>query len=338
MNAPRFWWGKSYGIIGMLARLIAFGYALVAKKRMQQEPKYEAKIPVVCVGNFVVGGAGKTPFCIALFKLLKEKGFTPVFLTRGYGGQQREPIQVEIQHHDANQVGDEALLLAKVGSTVVAEDRGKGAELATQIGGDIIIMDDGFQNPNLKKDVAIVLIDSKFGIGNSRCLPAGPLRAPLDVQIQKTDILVVIGDGERADEVIQNCSQHGITTLHAEIKPINIGQLKDVAILAFAGIGHPQKFFDTLKEKSLNVIHEIGFPDHHVFKSGEIRDMLNIAEQESLTLVTTAKDYARLLGIDNEHAVKLREQTKVLEVEMELVDSQTFVSKLVDLLGTKITK
>ena len=215
---------------------------------------------------------------------------------------------------------------------------GKEQSWLSQIGGDIIIMDDGFQNPSMKKDVVIVLIDSKFGVGNSRCLPAGPLRAPLDVQIQKTNILVAIGNGEKADEVIQSCFQHGITTFHTEIKPINIGLLKDVSILAFAGIGHPQKFFDTLKENSLNVIHEIGFPDHHVFKSGEIRNMLNIAEQESLTLVTTAKDYARLLGIDNEYAVKLREQTKVLEVELKLADSQSLITKLAELLGMKITK
>ena len=335
VNAPRFWWGKTYGILGMLSLLIAFVYGKIAGARMQKEPTNVADVPVICIGNFVVGGAGKTPFCIMLFEILKSNGFTPVFLTRGYGGNQTEPLQVESRTHTAKLVGDEAILLAKVGATIVAKDRGKGAELATKIGGDIIIMDDGFQNPSLKKDASIVLVDSDVGVGNGRCIPAGPLRAPLDVQVNKTDILVVVGSGESAEEVIQIANRYGKKPFYTEFKPTNSKQFNETPILAYAGIGHPQKFFDTLKNENLNVIHEIGFPDHHNYKNGEMKNLLTIAEQESLTLVTTAKDQARLAGIDGDTAAELLKKSQVLEVEMELKDTNALVSQVMKLLDAK---
>ena len=260
---------------------------------------------------------------------------TPVFLTRGYGGNQTEPLQVETRNHTAKLVGDEAILLAKVGPTIVSKDRGKGAELVTNIGGDIIIMDDGFQNPSLKKDVSIVLVDSNVGVGNGRCFPAGPLRAPLDVQVNKTDILVVVGSGESAEEVIQIANRYGKKPFFTEFKPTNSKQFNETSILAYAGIGQPQKFFDTLKNENLNVIHEIGFSDHHNYKNGEMKNLLTIAEQETLTLVTTAKDQARLAGIDGDTAAELFNKSQVLEVEMELKDSDALVSQLMKLLDAK---
>ena len=332
IKAPNFWWKNSFGILGMLSQLIGSVYGFIAGKRMQREPTNVVNVPVICVGNFVVGGAGKTPFCIMLFKLLKDMGYSPVFLTRGYGGQQQDPVQVNRDHHTADQVGDEAILLASVGPTVVAKDRGMGAEYATTVGADFIIMDDGFQSPNLKKDLSIVLIDSNFGVGNGRCLPAGPLRAPLEVQISKTDLLVVVGSGENADEVLERASKAKIATVDADIKPLNTEQLSGLPILAYAGIGHPQKFFDSLINCGLNVVHGVGFADHHRYKNGEIKKLLKIAEQESLTLVTTAKDYARLAGLTGENVAMLQEQSKVFEVEMVLTDSESLRTMLKQML------
>src|SRR5947199_2834355 len=184
MQAPRFWWDKPGALAALLSPFASI-YGAVAARRLEQ-PGAHAGIPVICVGNPTVGGAGKTPTALAIARLLIEAGERPYFLTRGYGGKFGGPVLVEAAH-TAVQVGDEPLLLARVAPTVVAADRAAGAQLARENGASVIVMDDGFQNPSLAKELSILVIDGARGIGNGRVLPAGPLRVPLEPQLDRAD-------------------------------------------------------------------------------------------------------------------------------------------------------
>lgn len=176
MNAPDFWWTEERTWQSTLLSPLSSLYGHFAAKRFQYNPRYKAKKPVLCIGNFTAGGTGKTPFAIALNTLLKDAGHTPGFLLRGYGGTYKGPLLVEQSKYCAEEVGDEALLLARKGPTVICADRAAGAKLLEKQDISVIIMDDGYQNPSLHKDYSIVLLDAKTGIGNGKCIPAGPLR------------------------------------------------------------------------------------------------------------------------------------------------------------------
>lgn len=196
-TAPDFWWKPGQTLASWLLSPAGWIYGLVSGRRMLKKPKAKSRLPVICVGNFVVGGTGKTPFAIELSYRLQEEGLRPGFLLRGYGGKAKGPLLVDASMHDADVVGDEALLLARYGPTVIAADRPSGARLAEQQPIDVLLMDDGFQNPALAKDLSLVLVDCSVGFGNGKCLPAGPLRAPAAKQIVKADCLVLVGEGMR---------------------------------------------------------------------------------------------------------------------------------------------
>jgi tetraacyldisaccharide 4'-kinase len=253
-----------------------------------------ASIPVVCVGNPIAGGAGKTPAAIEIARLLLLGRRRPVFLTRGYGGRLKGPVQVDLKKHTAGDVGDEPLLLARSAPCVVARDRVQGAEFAAKLG-DVIVMDDGFQNPSLKKNMALLVIDSDQGIGNGLCIPAGPLRAPVEDQLKRADAVIVIGEGTETGFLSR---RKKLPVLAARLVPDAkvTGTLKGRRVLAYAGIGRPQKFAGTLKALGADVVRLAAFPDHHVFTAAEARALLDDAARDDLTLVTTEKDFARLTG------------------------------------------
>src|SRR4051812_5054707 len=190
MKAPRFWWDKPGAMAALLAPIASL-YGAVAARRLS-EAGARAGTPVICVGNLTVGGAGKTPAAMAIARLLIEAGEQPYFLTRGYGGRLAGPVVVETGH-SAVQVGDEPLLLARVAPTIVAANRVAGAKLAREKGASVVVMDDGFQNPSLVKDLSILMIDGGRGIGNGRVLPAGPLRVPLEPQLDRADAILFVG-------------------------------------------------------------------------------------------------------------------------------------------------
>ena len=294
MHEPAFWYRPSSWISRLLMPLGAL-YGLVAGQRLQRQG-FDAGIPVLCVGNYHVGGAGKTPMVLALTKMLRDLGETPVVLSRGYGGRLRGPIKVDPERHAAADVGDEPLMLARTVSVVVARDRIGGVALARSQGASVILMDDGFQNPAIAKDASLIVIDSDRGLGNGRVFPAGPLRAPLPPQLERTDALIVVGDGAAAKTVAAAIAARGKPVLSAHLRAdeASLAQLRGKSVLAFAGIGDPIRFFRTLRANGIEVIRERAFADHHPFSKSEIETLITEAKRDALTLVTTEKDLARL--------------------------------------------
>jgi len=294
MREPDFWYRPPSWISLLLSPLGAL-YGLVAGLRLQR-PGFAAGIPVLCVGNYHAGGAGKTPVVLALGQLLRELGETPVVLSRGYGGRLQGPVKVDPARHVAADVGDEPLMLAPSLPVVVARDRIDGVALARSQGASVILMDDGFQNPAIAKDCSLIVIDGDRGIGNGGVFPAGPLRAPLRQQLIRTDGLIVVGDGSAADAVAAAVTARGGLVLHAHLTPDPgaVARLAGRRVLAFAGIGDPARFFRTLRRSGIEVSAQRIFPDHHPFSKTEIDTLLAEAQRDGLTVVTTEKDLARL--------------------------------------------
>ena len=294
MREPAFWHRPSSWKSHLLRPLAAL-YGAVAAKRLQREG-LDAGIPVICVGNYHVGGAGKTPTVLALAKLLRDLGELPVVLSRGYGGKLHGPVKVDPERHLASDVGDEPLMLSAALPVVIARDRAAGVALAKSQGASVILMDDGFQNPAVVKDVSLIVIDSARGLGNGRVIPAGPLRAPLSPQLARTDALVVVGDGEAAGKVAAGIAAQGKPVLTARLMPddASVAALRGKRVLAFAGIGDPARFFNTLRASGVEVVKGRAFADHHPFTESEIEDLAKEAKRDALTLVTTEKDLARL--------------------------------------------
>jgi tetraacyldisaccharide 4'-kinase len=294
MREPRFWHGPSSWKSHLLRPLGAL-YGAIAANRFKHRG-LDAGIPVLCVGNYHVGGAGKTPTVLALAKLLRELGERPVVLSRGYGGKLRGPVKVDPARHAASDVGDEPLMMASQLPVVVARQRADGVPLAKSLGASVILMDDGFQSPAVAKDASLIVIDGSRGLGNGRVIPAGPLRAPLKPQLARTDALVVVGDGTAAEVVAADIAAQGKPVLRAHLQPdaTQVAALRGQPVLAFAGIGDPARFFATLESCGIEVARRRAFPDHHPFAPGEIEDLVAEATRDGLTLVTTEKDLARL--------------------------------------------
>lgn len=276
---------------------LAAAYGAIAGRRLQRKG-IDAGVPVLCVGNYHVGGAGKTPTVLALVKLLRDLGETAVVLSRGYGGRLRGPVMVDVDRHTALEVGDEPLMMAHTVLVAVARDRVDGIALARSRGASVIVMDDGFQNPAIAKNASLIVIDANRGIGNACVFPAGPLRAPLPPQLARTDALIVIGDGDAAEAVADAVRARGRPVLSAHLQPdeASAGSLRGKRVLAFAGIGDPARFFRTLRANGIAVVSERVFADHHPFSKGEIESLAAEAASRALTLVTTEKDLARMRG------------------------------------------
>lgn len=298
MREPAFWYRPPSWKAHLLRPLGAL-YGLIAARRMQRKG-LDAGIPVLCVGNYHLGGAGKTPAVLALARLLRDLEETPVVLSRGYGGRLRGPVMVDPARHVASDVGDEPLMMARSVPVAVARDRSDGTALAKSQGATVILMDDGFQNPAIAKDAALIVIDGERGIGNARVFPAGPLRAPLSPQIERTDALIVVGDGSGSRMIAAEVAVRGKPVLRARLKPdaVSLKQLAGKRVLAFAGIGDPARFFNTLRSSGVDVASECAFPDHHAFAQSETEALLAESKRDALTLVTTEKDLARLQGAE----------------------------------------
>jgi tetraacyldisaccharide 4'-kinase len=294
MREPRFWHGPSSWKSHLLRPLGAL-YGAIAANRLRRQG-LNAGIPVLCVGNYHVGGAGKTPTVLALTRLLRELGETPVVLSRGYGGKLRGPVKVDPTTHTASDVGDEPLMLAAVLPVIVSRKRADGVPLARAQNATVILLDDGFQSPAVAKDASLIVIDANRGLGNGHVFPAGPLRAPLRPQLSRTDALVVVGNGTAAETVAADVAAQGKPVLRAHLKPdeTQVASLRGRRVLAFAGIGDPGRFFKTLEASGIEVVRRRVFADHHPFAQSEIESLIAEAKRDALTLVTTEKDLARL--------------------------------------------
>jgi tetraacyldisaccharide 4'-kinase len=284
MRAPEFW--NKDGVLPALLSPAGRLYGFSVRAKQKRAAPFRPKARVLCVGNLTAGGSGKTPIAIALARMLGARRLKPVFLTRGYGGRLHGPVQVTPSHRAAD-VGDEPLLLAAHAPTIVARDRADGARLADSLGADVIVMDDGFQNFQIAKDVSLLVIDSS-GFGNGRMIPAGPLREPVAQGLARADGVIAIGDGTPPLPGFAG------PIAHARIVPTAPDSLVQHRVIAFAGIGRPEKFFATLRGMGVKVTLTKSFPDHHRFTALEISSLKRAAETASALLVTTEKDYIRL--------------------------------------------
>ncbi len=303
MRAPRFWWHPFPTLPANLLRPASLLYTSIAARRMRRSGE-KADLPVICIGNFTAGGAGKTPTALAVARILDVAGESPAFLSRGYGGSLPGPVQVRTPEHTASDVGDEPILLSRTTRTVVSRDRPAGARLAYESGATVVVMDDGLQNPSLIKDCAIAVVDGATGIGNGLPLPAGPLRAPIDVQWPMIDAVLIIGEGAPGRQVAEEAARRDKRVFEARLvpSPEAAQSLEGRKVLAFAGIGRPGKFFETLRACGATVEAARSFPDHHRYTAAELAALRREAEAGGLVAVTTEKDFARIAAARDEES------------------------------------
>lgn len=310
MKTPDFW--RRHDWQSLLLAPFGWIYGALTLRRMAR-PGWRAPVPVISVGNFTAGGAGKTPTAIAIAKALIARGERPFFLTRGHGGREAGPLRVDPSRQSAGDIGDEPLLLVRHAPVIVARDRAAGARLAIAAGASCLVLDDALQNPALAKDFSLAVIDGGFGFGNGRCVPAGPLRAPVAASLARVDAVLVIGK----DETGAGRAVAGeIPVFAAEMRPsMGAEVLAGREVAAFSGIGRPEKFRDTLTALGAKVVAFHAFADHHAFTDAEARSLLASAGER--TLVTTEKDHVRLKGTPVLEALAARVMAVPIEIALD---------------------
>ncbi|PPR64298.1 MAG: Tetraacyldisaccharide 4'-kinase [Alphaproteobacteria bacterium MarineAlpha3_Bin7] len=296
MKQPNFWYFDEPNLLAKLLYPVSIIFFLLGRISQLFVKPWKAPIPVICIGNLVVGGSGKTPTAIALAAVLKSKGWKPHFLTRGYGGTTTEPLLVNIENHSSDIVGDEALLLAEISPTWVSSNRTKSAKLAIENGANILILDDGFQNASIQKDLSILVIDGEVGFGNKYLLPAGPLRENIAKGLKRSNAALILGNDTKmiTDHILKHKGKE-FPMLGGSIEPAGIKpQFFEKKFVAFSGIGRPKKFFDTLDKIGLDIIRTFSFDDHHPYSRDELINLSTYAERHGAELITTSKDRRRI--------------------------------------------
>ncbi len=271
---------------------LSWVYGAITPLRFALARPYRANIPVVCVGNFTAGGAGKTPTAIRVAEIMQDLEIYPAFLSRGYGGARTGPHLVNPDRDHAGGVGDEPLLLARHAPTVISRNRKTGAAMIEAQGASAIIMDDGFQNPQLLKDFSLVVVDAAVGVGTGAVFPAGPLRAPLGFQARRADALLLIGSGAAGEALTQRLR---LPVLRGRlVADADTRWLGEAPLIAYSGIGRPAKFFETLEKLGARITARYAFSDHHEYTPEDAAKLLSHAQQAQARLVTTQKDWVRM--------------------------------------------
>lgn len=329
-EAPPFWWERPDWRARSLFPVSAI-YGAVAGYRMRVAPRERSDVPVLCIGNFTVGGTGKTPAAIAFAKAARSLQLLPGFVSRGYGGNLFQPHVVDPHHDSAKRVGDEALLLAEHGPVAVSPNRAAGVKLLTEQGCDIIIMDDGFQSAKIHIDYALLVIDASRGLGNGHMIPGGPLRAPLIQQLRHADGILKMGSGEAADHVVRLAARANKPVFVAATRPFN-GRMDGRRFLAFAGIGNPGRFFQTVRDLGGEIVRTREFSDHHVFSEDDMDDLSALAAKEGLELITTEKDAVRLRH-GSKHETAFLAMLEVVRIETVFEIERTPVTVIEETLA-----
>lgn len=328
MREPRFWRQPQTGDVPVLSRLLApaaYLYGLAGRMRRRFTAAERAAVPVVCIGNMSAGGTGKTPLALTIAERLVGEGEAVHFLTRGYGGSELGPLRVDPLSDNAASVGDEPLLLAAVAPTWVAHDRPEGAAAAVRAGAQLIVMDDGLQNPTIAKDFSILVVDAALGLGNGRLIPAGPLRESMDDALSRVHAVVKMGRGHAADKLAARARARAIPVFRAILRPMPAPELDGLPVLAYAGIGRPEKFHATLRELHADIVATENFADHRMFSERDAHRLLTRAAALHATLVTTEKDMVRLRSAPEGSArARLRDMSKVVSVRALIDDFSAF--------------
>ncbi len=295
MKSPEFWKIQGGGWKSAVLRPFGWLYGVGGQMNSASATPVRASVPVICIGNVVAGGAGKTPVAIDIGHRLMKLGIQAHYLSRGYGGSETGPHQVDGTRDQAKQVGDEPLLLARTAPTWIARDRVRGAISCVEAGAGAIVMDDGLQNPSLFKDLSFCVIDGAYGLGNGRVIPAGPLRETLANAVKKSHAVVLMGDDRAGVEQAVRVVSPDVILLKASLVPILGGQdLAGRSVHAFAGIGQPDKFFDSLISIGCRVLKTTPFADHYLYGDNQISALVEAANKDQALLLTTEKDYVRL--------------------------------------------
>ena len=323
INTPEFWYKKD--LISRFKTLLLLPFSIIwillSLIKRNFAKRYKSHLKVICIGNLSIGGTGKTPFSIQTYKILEILGYKPVFLTRGYRGLTKGPILVN-KSHNHKDVGDEALLLSKVGTTIVSSNRCIGAKYIENLkkNYDIIIMDDGLQNYQLEQDIKLLLIDKKLLFGNGYCIPAGPLRQTITQGLKKIDAIIFTGDGDIKD--INLNFINNIQNFDTKLEIKNNFKTKQNNFLAFCALGNPIKFFNTLKKNNFKIVLTKSFPDHYEYKNKDINTLKEEADNRNLKLITTEKDYVKIDDKENEISVL------PIEINFSKADGNKFKSFL----------
>ena len=328
MQAPKFWY-RSRSWQAFLLSPLGMVYAWATARRQKNARPTRVDIPVICIGNLNVGGTGKTPTTIAIAQMLTSRGIAVHIVSRGYGGSLQAVTQVDPRVHTADETGDEPLLMAAFAPTWVANERVAGARAAQNAGADVILLDDGFQDPSLIKDLSIIVVDATRGFGNGRCLPAGPLREPVHVGLKRANAVISIGEPEAQSQFRErSADQLGrIAHITASLKPIEMGMpWAEGRYLAFAGIGDPEKFFATLRGLGAPLVRTVALDDHQKLARPMIQRLMKEAQSMNAQLVTTEKDAARL-------PADLRSGILSLPVRLEFDDANALETLLEPVLS-----
>jgi tetraacyldisaccharide 4'-kinase len=286
---PPSFWDKSGHPLAIAFEPFSWLYRLGMAVHQRAKTPCRSCIPVISVGNIVLGGAGKTPVTLALAKILQAKGYTPHVISRGYGGSVNKPVQIDPFLHNYQEVGDEPLLLAKVAPTWVSKNRRAAADLAIQAGADILLLDDAHQNQDLIKDICFLVVSASQGFGNGRVFPSGPLRQSLPSGLKKATAIIFIGEEE--DALPQQLIDISYPLIRAKIVPVNPDPCP---VIGFAGLGYPEKFHQTLINSGYEVLGFIPFADHCPYTLEDLQQLKKKAQEMQALLITTEKDYARI--------------------------------------------